>query len=371
MTTPIRLLCVLLLLAVNMSAQSGNIGVGTNTPTSRLHISGSIAIGYRIVSSSTALDANDYTIEFNGSTAASISLPDATTCKGRIYYIKNTSTTLPTPMVTISPQSAQTIDGKTSWTMNKPNHVMNIVSNGTNWQIYAQEIPVVISDSTGETWLAGGNVNTPAVTKKLGTITNNDIPIITNNIERMRITNTGSVGIGTAIFDTINPEKLIVNGILRMGTTSATTGSILFSNSTNSNSITINSGVTSASYSLTLPTAQGASSTVLTNNGTGVLSWSAVGAPSGTWLTTGNSGTSPSTNFIGTTDNQSLVFKANNQIAGKIDLSLNNAIFGYQSASSITSGNNSTFMGYQFQYVWSVQHSSRVYSPICKYFRVQ
>jgi hypothetical protein len=48
------------------------------------------------------------------------------------------------------------------------------------------------------------------------------------------------------------------------------------------------------------------------------------------WSITGNAGTSPSTNFLGTTDNQSLVFKANNQLSGKIDVSLNNTLFGYQ-----------------------------------------
>jgi hypothetical protein len=36
------------------------------------------------------------------------------------------------------------------------------------------------------------------------------------------------------------------------------------------------------------------------------------GTPSDAWLTTGNSGTSPSTNFIGTIDNTSLVFRTNN-----------------------------------------------------------
>jgi hypothetical protein len=36
------------------------------------------------------------------------------------------------------------------------------------------------------------------------------------------------------------------------------------------------------------------------------------GTPSDAWLTTGNSGTSPSSNFIGTIDNTSLVFRTNN-----------------------------------------------------------
>lgn len=49
------------------------------------------------------------------------------------------------------------------------------------------------------------------------------------------------------------------------------------------------------------------------------------------WLTTGNSGTNPSKNFIGTTDAQPLIFRVNNQRAGYLDHSeynLNTA-FGY------------------------------------------
>ncbi len=69
-----------------------------------------------------------------------------------------------------------------------------------------------------------------------------------------------------------------------------------------------------------------------------------------TWTLTGNTGINASTNFIGTTDNQSLVFKANNQLSGKIDLPLNNSLFGYQAGRGITTGSNITFTGYQSGY---------------------
>ena len=50
---------------------------------------------------------------------------------------------------------------------------------------------------------------------------------------------------------------------------------------------------------------------VLTNDGTGVLTWAAVAAGNN-WALTGNGGTSPLTNFIGTTDANRLIFKTNN-----------------------------------------------------------
>jgi hypothetical protein len=92
---------------------------------------------------------------------------------------------------------------------------------------------------------------------------------------------------------------------------SANTGSLLFYNSTTANTLNIQSGATTTSYTLTLPLAQGAASTVLTNNGTGTLTWENA-AGIGAWSLTGNSGTSASTNFIGTTDNVDWVVKTNN-----------------------------------------------------------
>ena len=53
-----------------------------------------------------------------------------------------------------------------------------------------------------------------------------------------------------------------------------------------------------------------ASGYVLTSDATGNASWQVV-ASSG-WGLSGNAGTNPLTQFIGTTDNQDLVFKTNN-----------------------------------------------------------
>ena len=44
-------------------------------------------------------------------------------------------------------------------------------------------------------------------------------------------------------------------------------------------------------------------------------SWAQVSGASTSWRLNGNAGTNPAVNFIGTTDNQPLLFKANNLIA--------------------------------------------------------
>ena len=50
---------------------------------------------------------------------------------------------------------------------------------------------------------------------------------------------------------------------------------------------------------------------VLTSDANGLASWQPVPTSTNNWSTTGNAGTSPVTNFLGTTDNQDLVLKTN------------------------------------------------------------
>jgi hypothetical protein len=171
------------------------IGIGTTSPNSTLDVRGSFSTKYRSITGSTTA-STDNLIAYTGTTAATITLPNATTCSGREYWIKQASTTVPTPTLTISAVSSQTIDGAgTSWTLDEPNEVVRIVSDGTNWIILNQEIPVAKTDTTGGAWLQGGN-NVPSV-KSLGTIGNYDLPFITNNTEVMRLKTTGYLGLGT------------------------------------------------------------------------------------------------------------------------------------------------------------------------------
>ena len=66
------------------------------------------------------------------------------------------------------------------------------------------------------------------------------------------------------------------------------------------------------------------------------------------WGLTGNAGTNPPTNFLGTTDAKSLLFKVNGQQAGLLDYNsaTGNAVFGYQALLSST-GTSNTGVGYQ------------------------
>lgn len=137
-------------------------------------------------------------------------------------------------------------------------------------------------------WSLTGNVGTTAGTNFLGTTDAVDLVFKTNNTEKARISSAG---------------------IFSLGLASTNNGSLLFRNSTNANTLTINSGVTAASHSWTLPTAQGAANSLLLNDGSGVLSWNTgLGL---FWGLTGNAGTTAGTNFIGTTDAVDFVAKTN------------------------------------------------------------
>jgi hypothetical protein len=70
------------------------------------------------------------------------------------------------------------------------------------------------------------------------------------------------------------------------------------------------------------------------------------------WNINGNSGTNPSTHFIGTTDAQPLRFKVNNMPAGKLDYdpAMANTSFGFKSLFSNTTGHSNTANGMQALY---------------------
>lgn len=77
-------------------------------------------------------------------------------------------------------------------------------------------------------------------------------------------------------------------------------------------------------------------------NGSGWISL--INAFSG-WGTTGNAGTDPATNFLGTTDDQPLFFKLNNFNAGRWDKSKANYLIGANAGTAISTGTTNIGIG--------------------------
>jgi hypothetical protein len=70
--------------------KTGNIGMGTSSPNSKLHVAGSISKAIQTTIGSITLDANDYTtIITPTANNVLVSLPAANTCAGREYVIVN------------------------------------------------------------------------------------------------------------------------------------------------------------------------------------------------------------------------------------------------------------------------------------------
>lgn len=181
--------CVLLLMLC--SSLTAQVGIGTTTPNSTLDVRGAISLNYRSFTGSTNIAANDHTIVYTGDSNAVAILPDATICPGRIYHIKNASAASVTPVLTVTCQPGQSIDGCHQWTLDDPNEAIAVLSNGLGWYISSQ----ARSGASSGGWQLDGN--SLGSEKKLGTVSNTALPFITANTERMRLTAGGRLGIGT------------------------------------------------------------------------------------------------------------------------------------------------------------------------------
>ncbi len=88
--------------------------------------------------------------------------------------------------------------------------------------------------------------------------------------------------------------------------------------------------------SYNLPTTQGATNSYLKNDASGSLSWVTIAGANPAWELTGNSGTNPATNFIGTTDAQDLSIRTSS--AERIRIAADGNINIYGNTALIRSG---------------------------------
>ena len=190
-----RIVYSIIICSLVVFISQAQVGVGTATPVSGLQVAGAVAMKVRTVMASTSADMNDEVVIFTGASAATVTLPDATNCTGRIYWIKNASTTLPAPVCTITTSSSQTIDGQNSWLLDEPMEVVRIVSDGSGWQVFSQVVSVRKTVTVGTPWLQGGNKLKSM--KSVGAIENYAYNFLTNNVPRLHLSASGFLGLGT------------------------------------------------------------------------------------------------------------------------------------------------------------------------------
>jgi hypothetical protein len=216
---------------------------------------------------------------------------------------------------------------------------------------------------TGSAWALTGNSGTNPAVNFLGTTDAQPLVIRTNNTERVRVTATGNVGIGTAapalrlaIVDagvgldrpaanvlalyTNNTEQMRITatGNVGIGTAAPTErlqvsdGNVAITNTDNTarqlrlyepsgagtNFTAFRAQAQASDIIYTLPASLTPTSAVgagiLQTDAGGNLSWLTPSAlvTGSAWALTGNSGTNPAVNFLGTTDAQPLVIRVNN-----------------------------------------------------------
>ncbi|MBF9223092.1 hypothetical protein I2H31_18460, partial [Hymenobacter sp. BT662] len=139
---------------------NGNVGVGTNTPTSTLTVDGSLAAAYGSRTASYTLAATDYFVAYNGTTPATFTLPaaqaGAASLQGRVYKLKNNSS-LP---LSIVPASGESINGAglTTLVVLAANSVAELISTGATtgatWELVSSG-PLVYSTDALRAALAG------------------------------------------------------------------------------------------------------------------------------------------------------------------------------------------------------------------------
>lgn len=123
-------------LNIAMNPLGGNVGVRQATPTSRLHVGGSLALGTTSTSADLTLTDAHHTVLVDASGAArTITLPAASTCSGRVYAVKKTDSS--GNAVTIDGNASETIDGATTLALPTQWQSRTIQSNGTAWFVIA------------------------------------------------------------------------------------------------------------------------------------------------------------------------------------------------------------------------------------------
>lgn len=136
---------------------------------------------------------------------------------------------------------------------------------------------------------------------------------------------------------TIDTSGTEANNLVRFGKASTISGRIVFNNSTNANTVTIVSGVTSGSYSLTLPTALPGSTQCITSTSGGVLGFGTCSGGSSTLSSTyaNGAGQADSTITLDSTRLGVIIQDAATPISGNL-FTVQKNVGGAQSYFSVT-----------------------------------
>lgn len=119
---------------VFIDASTNNVGIGTNAPTSKLHINGSVTLPIVTKTTNYTATSADHTMLCDANTGSiTITLPTAVGISGRVYVIKKVDSSANT--VIVDGNASELIDGALTQTLTAIYESITIQSNGSAWYI--------------------------------------------------------------------------------------------------------------------------------------------------------------------------------------------------------------------------------------------
>lgn len=132
----------------NVTVSGGNVTVNNATAgNSNLTVNGSIGVKFRRLTTNANIDVDDYMIfvKPTGSTDVTVTLPDPASCSGRVYVIKREAKAFPIDelqeafsVIVATLGGTGKFHGENTTPITVPNTTLNLMSDGTNWQIMSR-----------------------------------------------------------------------------------------------------------------------------------------------------------------------------------------------------------------------------------------
>lgn len=180
----------------------GNIGVGITTPGSRFTVNGSFASKFDPITTTnynmnTSALADKFYLSWKPVSTATgtLTLPAAGNYQGRLYHVKNSSSSARLNLVPSTGSESIEITSGTAVAgiVLNPGETVNVISTGAatgvTWEIISHtmsSIPMIPPGSNS--WDLNGNAGTTPTTHFLGTTDSRDLVFKTNGFEVLRMT---------------------------------------------------------------------------------------------------------------------------------------------------------------------------------------
>ena len=282
---------------------TGNIGIGTSSPSAKLQVTGGDAI------------INGITIGRGKGAGV------ANTAAGDQALFSNTTGFGNTAL------GDYVLYHNTSGRQNTGNGTYSLFYNTTGVANTANGMESLVSNTTG-------NHNTATGYNALSRNTTGNYNIA-NGSYTLNANTTGSYNTALGYFSF--PTGAAFSNSTAIGANAAITAS---------NQVRLGDGNVASLFCIGAYTATTTIAPNMYVSANGQIMRSTAGVGSGGWGLTGNAGTIDGTNFIGTTDNVPFNIRVNNQMAGRIDQFKFNTFYGYLSGFANTTGINNTANGY-------------------------